>query len=175
MASTDVHEDTRPIKATVGQGAASSRSSSSYDDERHADLDFERKLLRKIDLRLCTIAGLLCSLNLLDSGIISSAAVTSMPEDLNLKGNAFSVSIFIFTVASICFQLPATIIMRFLGPPIFFSVTTVCFGLITLCTAFITNWRQMIALRVLLGMSMAGIFPGLSYLISTWLVSCPRT
>ena len=26
----------------------------------------ERRLLRKIDLRLCTIAGILCSLNLLD-------------------------------------------------------------------------------------------------------------
>lgn len=125
-------------------------------------------VLRKIDLRLCTIAGILCSLNLLDSGIISSAAVTSMPQDLDLTGNRFSVAIFIFTVASICFQLPATIILRFVGPPIFFSVITVAFGLITLCTAYITSWRQMIALRVLLGMSMSGIYPGLTYLISTW-------
>lgn len=66
--------------------------------------DMERTLVRKIDLRLCTIAGLLCSLNLLgrsdsyadcvflvlilreqvlmgvvklDSGIISSASVTT--------------------------------------------------------------------------------------------------
>jgi hypothetical protein len=44
----------------------------------------ERKLVRKIDLRLCTIAGILCSLNLLDSGIISSASVTSIFEDLGL-------------------------------------------------------------------------------------------
>lgn len=29
------------------------------------DRDLERKLVRKIDLRLCTIAGILCSLNLL--------------------------------------------------------------------------------------------------------------
>lgn len=36
----------------------------------------EKSLVRKIDLRLCTIAGILCSLNLLDSGIISSASVT---------------------------------------------------------------------------------------------------
>ena len=123
---------------------------------------------RKIDLRLCTIAGILCSLNLLDSGIISSAAVTSMPQDLGLVGNKFSVAIFIFTVSSICAQLPATIIMRFVGPPIFFSCTTFCFGLITLCTAFATSWKQMIALRVLLGISMSGIYPGLTYLISTY-------
>lgn len=138
----------------------------SQDDQSRAQA--ERRLRRKIDLRLCTIAGILCSLNLLDSGIISSAAVTSMLSDLGLLGDRYSVSIFIFTVASVCFQLPATILLRFVGPRRFFAATTCVFGTITICTAAITNWRQMIALRVLLGISMAGIFPGLTYLISTW-------
>lgn len=87
----------------------------------------------KVDIRLCSIGGLLCSLNLIDSGIISSASVTSMLGDLELdQGNRYSLSILIFTVASVCFQLPATIAVRFLGPRIFFTITTVCFGLITL-------------------------------------------
>jgi MFS family permease len=128
----------------------------------------ERKLKLKVDLRLCTIAGLLCSLNLLDSGIISSASVTSMLEDLDLTGNRYSVAIFIFTISSVIFQLPSTILLRFVGPRLFFATITTCFGIITLCTAFITTWRQMIALRVLLGISMSGIYPGLSFLISTW-------
>lgn len=128
----------------------------------------EKKLRRKVDLRLCTIAGILCSLNLLDSGIISGASVTSMLKDLDLGGNRYSVSIFIFTVASVVFQLPSTIAVRVIGPRIWFAFITFCFGLITLCTAFIHTWREMIALRVLLGMSMSGIYPGLTYLISTW-------
>ncbi|EXJ88528.1 hypothetical protein A1O1_05458 [Capronia coronata CBS 617.96] len=133
-----------------------------------ARAEAEWHLRRKVDLRLCTIAGILCSLNLLDSGIISSASVTSMLSDLHLTGDRYSVSIFIFTVASVCFQLPATILMRLIGPRVFFSATTCTFGLITMCTAAISSWRQMIALRVLLGISMAGIYPGLTYLISTW-------
>src|ERR1700761_2038610 len=128
----------------------------------------EARLRLKVDLRLCSIAGILCSLNLLDSGIISSAAVTSMLSDLDLTGNRYSVSIFIFTVASVCCQLPATILLRFIGPRLFFSATTCAFGVITMCTAAITGWQQMIALRVLLGISMSGIYPGLTYLISTW-------
>jgi hypothetical protein len=52
--------------------------------------NLERKLVRKVDFRLCTIAGILCSLNLLDSGIISSASVTSIFEDLGLGvGNRY--------------------------------------------------------------------------------------
>jgi len=167
------------------------------EDEQQDDAKLrkrEKRLRTKVDVRLCTIAGLLCSLNLLDSGIISSASVTSMLSDLGLdQGNRYSFSILIFTVASICFQLPATIAVRLVGPRIFFSSVTVCFGLITLvgdsmliyvfvspgscrhgcfihprgrnsalnntlnvrqCTAFIHTWKEMILMRVLLGISM---------------------
>lgn len=100
---------------------------------------------------------------------MSSASVTSMLSDLGLdQGNRYSVSIFIFTIASIAFQLPSTIAVRTLGPRIWFAFITLCFGVITLCTAFVQTWRQMIALRILLGMAMSGIYPGLTYLISTW-------
>jgi sugar phosphate permease len=135
----------------------------------HGDHAQERRVRLKADWRLCTIAGILCSLNLLDSGVISSASVTSMLSDLGLdQGNRYSVSIFIFTIASITFQLPSTIAVRTFGPRIWFSFITFCFGLITLCTAFVQTWRQMIALRILLGIAMSGVYPGLTYLISTW-------
>ncbi|KAH8593326.1 permease of the major facilitator superfamily [Bisporella sp. PMI_857] len=133
------------------------------------DEKMEERLLRKIDMRLCTIAGILCSLNLLDSGIISAASVTTIFQDLDLgSGNRYSVSILVYTVASVTFQLPATIAVRWLGPRVMFSAITIGFGVITLCTAFITTWRQMIGMRVLLGIAQSAIFPGLSYLISTW-------
>ncbi|OJJ46264.1 hypothetical protein ASPZODRAFT_2082285 [Penicilliopsis zonata CBS 506.65] len=128
----------------------------------------ERSLRLKVDLRLCSIAGILCSLNLVDSGILSSASVTGMLEELGLEGRRYSVAIFIFTIASVVFQLPSTVAVRLVGPRVWFSSITFCFGLITLCTAFIKTWRQMIALRILLGISMSGIYPGLTYLISTW-------
>ena len=129
----------------------------------------DQRLRSKVDWRLCTIAGLLCSLNLLDSSIISSASVTSMLADLGLNvDNRFSVSIFIFTIASVCFQLPSTIAVRIIGPRIYFSAVCFLFGLFTSCTAFVTSWRQMIALRVLLGITMSGIYPGLTLLISCW-------
>jgi MFS family permease len=130
--------------------------------------ELERKLRWKVDVRLCTIAGILCSLNLLDSGILSSASVTSMFSDLDLGGTRYSVSIFIFTIASVVCQLPCTIAVRWVGPRIWFASITFCFGLLTLCMAFVQTWKQIIALRVLLGMAMSGIYPGLTYLISTW-------
>ncbi|EME87826.1 uncharacterized protein MYCFIDRAFT_184710 [Pseudocercospora fijiensis CIRAD86] len=155
--------------------ATSSSPSKAFDTDVSTSLtnasliDLERRLRLKVDWRLCTIAGILCSLNLLDSGIISSASVTSMLSDLELdRDGRYSVSIFIFTISSIAFQLPSTIAVRRIGPRIWFSFITFSFGLITMCTAFIHTWKEMIALRVLLGMCMSGIYPGLSYLIAAW-------
>lgn len=174
MAPSSMSSDTTSITATSDGDQhhvyVSSPQSDSDIEERNdeARYDAEKRLRRRVDIRLCTIAGLLCSLNLLDSGIISSAATTSMLSDLSLTGARYSVAIFIFTVASVLFQLPATIAMRMIGPRLFFSAITFSFGLITFCTAFITTWKQMIALRVLLGIAMSGIYPGLTYLISAW-------
>ncbi|KAJ5092168.1 hypothetical protein NUU61_007038 [Penicillium alfredii] len=141
-------------------------------DEDECDGDewaaLEKRVRWKVDVRLCSIAGLLCSLNLLDSRILSSAAVTTMLQDLDLTESRYSVSIFIFTIASVVFQLPCTVAVRFAGPRVWFAAMTFSFGLLTLCTAFIHTWRQMIALRVLLGIAMSGIYPGLTYLISAW-------
>ncbi|KAI9669071.1 MAG: hypothetical protein M1831_000663 [Alyxoria varia] len=127
-----------------------------------------KAIKRKVDWRLCPIAGILCSLELVDSNIISSASVTTMFEDLDLYGNRYSVVIFIFTISIIVFQLPATAASRWLGPRLWFSSITIAFGLITICTAFSQSWKSMIALRVLLGIAMAGIFPGTAYIISTY-------
>lgn len=176
MASSGDSADTTPLLDAIDEYPANgakiihhtdSNQTASHIDEQ-STMAAERILRLKVDLRLCTIAGLLCSLNLLDSGIISSASVTSMLQDLDLTGNRYSVSIYIFTISSIVFQLPSTIVLRFVGPRLFFTTITTSFGIITACTAFITTWQQMIALRVLLGISMSGIYPGLSYLISTW-------
>ena len=130
-----------PLKATVSSHSFSSteafQSNPSSTLNALALKDADAKLRRKIDLRLCTIAGILASLDLLDSGILSSASVTSLLSDLGLEGNRYSVSIFIFTVSSIAFQLPATLAVRFLGPRLFFALITFSFGLITLVCAYL--------------------------------------
>lgn len=165
--------DKNPRAHDVAGGDTSPIVEEQQDDDNDfqltgAEKALERRLRLKVDLRLCSIAGILCSLNLLDSGVLGSASVTSMIDDLQLYGNRYSVSIFVFTLASIALQLPSTIAIRTFGPRLWLAGITFLFGLITMCSAFVTTWKQMIALRVLLGFAMSGIYPGLTYLISTW-------
>jgi MFS family permease len=156
-------------EASIREVQDEDQQGNSAQERYRIEEQWQKSIRLKVDLRLCSIAGILCSLNLLDSGVISSASVTSMLHDLQLDvGNRYSVSIFIFTIASIAFQLPSTIAVRTFGPRKWFALITFCFGIITLCTAFVQTWSQMIALRILLGIAMSGIYPGLTYLISTF-------
>lgn len=159
-------EDSSQPEATSVDSARLSTDDGDLVGDEQAPLD--PRIVRKIDVRLCTIAGLLCALDLIDSGIMSSASATSMPSDLGLTGDRYSTAIWIVTLAQVVFKLPATIAMRFVGPPAFFTGTTLLFGLITLCMGYVADWRQMIALRFLMGLAMSGIYPGLAYLISAW-------
>ena len=124
--------------------------------ELEADEQEIKRIRRKVDLRLCTIvgmlnllflslqdresdsdlnvfAGVLCSLNLVDGGILSSASVAGLLTDLQLEeGNRYSVTIFIFTLAQITFSLPTAICIRLLGPRACFALTTIFFGVFTI-------------------------------------------
>jgi hypothetical protein len=81
--TSDVDSKRLPLNGT-SDGIDNEYEDDSYRYREEAELDMERRLVRKIDWRLCTIAGILCSLNLIDSGIISSASVTSIFGDLGL-------------------------------------------------------------------------------------------
>ncbi|MCJ1269817.1 hypothetical protein MMC22_009710 [Lobaria immixta] len=134
------------MSAKSQDGGEIEQSIRSTEDDARAS-EREKRLRRKIDLRLCTIGALLASMNLIDSGVISSASVTSMLPDLGLdRGSRLSVAILILTVSSVLFQLPATIIG----------------------TAFVHTWKQMIVMRILLGIFMSGILPGTALLVSSW-------
>jgi hypothetical protein len=72
LAGSD-HENgkTNAVTETIRYGEHQQQDGIEEREYEEAMARLERKLVRKIDLRLCSIAGILCSLNLLDSGIIS--------------------------------------------------------------------------------------------------------
>ena len=135
--------------------------SQTFVEEVEVEVDEQevKRIRRKVDIRLCTIVGkfhsrvvslwgnqsdsdaealtgVLCCLNIVDGGTISSASVAGLLEDLQLEdGNRYSVAIFIFTLAQVMFSLPATICVRLLGPRASFAVTTFFFGAFTIVGA----------------------------------------
>ncbi|WKT43694.1 Major facilitator superfamily [Fusarium oxysporum f. sp. vasinfectum] len=128
----------------------------------------ERRLIRRIDLRLVPIVGLMYCVSLIDRTNVAAASIAGMMEDLQLIGNRYSIITLVFFTTYIIFQPPSTIIVRKLGPRIHLAGITLLWGTVMIGMGFTTKWEQLAALRVILGLLEAGFFPSCIYLLSTW-------
>ncbi|KAG6329468.1 hypothetical protein ID866_9621 [Astraeus odoratus] len=101
----------------------------------------ERKLWRKIDLRLLVIITLMYLFSFMDRGNIGNAELEGLLTQLNLTGNRFNVALTIyFIVRYFCLDLPLKD----------------------------TRYSQLVAVRFCLGAAEAGFVPGATFYVTMW-------
>jgi MFS family permease len=94
-------------------------------------------------------------------------------KGLSLAGTErYSIMTLVFFPTYIIFQIPSTVIVRKLGPRLHLSTITCMWGTVMIVMAFISDWKAMAGLRVILGVLEAGFFPSCVYLLSTWYPRC---
>ncbi|CAI7575858.1 unnamed protein product [Penicillium bialowiezense] len=130
----------------------------------------QKKLIRRIDIRLVITLGCLYCVSLLDRTNLGAASVAGMQGDLdmNASNNGYSITSLLFFITYTIFQIPATVIIRKIGPRLFLSGIVLLWGAVMLAFGFVPNWETMAGLRIILGALEAGLYPGSVYLLSTW-------
>ncbi|TLD19212.1 hypothetical protein PspLS_10040 [Pyricularia sp. CBS 133598] len=138
--------------------------------EAHGFTEKERKkLMRRIDLRLLPILGLIYCISLIDRTNLGMAMIAGMSKDLGMsKGNRYSIVVLIFFVAYIIFEIPSNLILPRAGPANWLTFLGVGFGVVMLGMGFVKSWGTLAVCRFLLGALEAGFMPGCAYLISCW-------
>ncbi|KIR34351.1 nicotinamide mononucleotide permease [Cryptococcus deuterogattii CA1014] len=121
----------------------------------------ERKLLRKIDFTLLPTLFILLILNYLDRNALASARVQGIEKSLGLVGTQFNSAISLLFVGYILGQIPSNMILSKTRPSIYLAI-------VSLCTGFVKNYHQLLAVRILLGFTESPYFPGALFLLSTW-------
>ncbi|RTE72896.1 hypothetical protein BHE90_012683 [Fusarium euwallaceae] len=133
------------------------------------DAQFEKRVLRKVDLRLLPILGCLYTIALVDRSNVAVARISGMDEDLGLdQGSRASVSLMVFFIGYIIFEIPSNAFIHKLGAANWLAFLAVAWGLVSLGIGFLHNWQGFAVLRSLLGVFEAGFFPGCVYLVSSW-------
>jgi len=132
----------------------------------------QRRILRKVDVRLIPICGLMYCVSLLDRTNLSNAAIAGMNVELMItKVNGvdrYSVITLMFFITYTIFQPPGTLLCRKIGPRVFLSAITFLWGCVMIGFGFVQDWTHLVGLRAILGVLEAGFFPGVVYLMSTW-------
>jgi len=80
----------------------------------------------------------------------------------------FTIALMVFLVAYCVFEVPSNILLKKLRPSRWISILMFSWGAITIGLGGTNNFAGITAVRFLLGMFEAGLFPGLVYYLTFW-------
>ncbi|OSC99284.1 MFS general substrate transporter [Trametes coccinea BRFM310] len=127
-------------------------------------LEEERRLWRKIDMRLVPIAVTLYLFSNLDRGNIGNAKLEGLITQLDLTGGRYNVALVSMLLASSCRSL---VIKKF-RPSRWLPGITLAWGIVAALMGLVKTYPQFVGLRLCLGATEAGLSPGIYYLMSLW-------
>ncbi|ORY26040.1 major facilitator superfamily domain-containing protein [Naematelia encephala] len=155
--SNPVHDD-KPLDADAGDEV--------YVFAPNAEL--EKRILRKIDLRLIPIAMIMYLLNYLDRNNVGNAKTAGMQKDLNLSSSDYSLAVSIFFVGYLCLQVPSNMILSRTRPRFYLPGIMFVWGCLVIGYVGVNTKAGLIGLRFVLGVVEAGFFPGILLYMSFW-------
>ncbi|KAK0935149.1 hypothetical protein LTR29_013249 [Friedmanniomyces endolithicus] len=161
----DTHiADDKLAELHVEELVANDRSVERYE----IDPEAEKKLLRKLDLRVVPALWFLYMLAFLDRTNIGNAKIQGLTKDLKMTGNDYNIALMIFFPSYIVFEVPSNILIKRLAPSTWLSLIMFLWGVITICQGLVQTKTQLYIMRFLLGIFESGFFPGCMYLISMY-------
>jgi ACS family tartrate transporter-like MFS transporter len=129
--------------------------------------ELEKRVLRKITLRIVPFVMLLYFIAFIDRVNIGFAALT-MNKDLGFSPTVFGFGAGIFFLGYFLFEVPSNLVLDKVGARIWIARVMITWGLISGAMAFVQGPNSFYTLRFLLGAAEAGFFPGIILYLSYW-------
>ncbi|KAL4775293.1 major facilitator superfamily domain-containing protein [Aspergillus nidulans var. acristatus] len=119
----------------------------------------EKKLVRKLDYRICSWVCLMFFALQLDRGNISQALSDGMLNDLGLSTNQYNYGQMIFYLCFLCAEVPSQMVSKKLGPDVWIPIQMMTWSLIGILQCLISGEKSFYATRALLGLVEGGFIP----------------
>ncbi|KAI3392000.1 hypothetical protein diail_6353 [Diaporthe ilicicola] len=119
----------------------------------------EKRLVRRIDLKICAFVCLMFFCLQLDRGNITQALSDNMLEDLGMVTNQYNTGQTIFYLSFLCAELPSQMLSKKLGPDVWIPIQMVLWSIISICQCRLTDYKSFYATRCLLGLVEGGFIP----------------
>ncbi|KAI0676438.1 MFS general substrate transporter [Trametes maxima] len=129
----------------------------------------ERRLVRKLDLRIMPIACIMYLFAYLDRSNLGNARLQGLPRDAlhgDPTGKLFDWVNSVFFFSYIICQVPATILSKLCSPRIWLGCATIGWGVCSVLMSTAFNFPGLIVARIGLGVFEAGFGPGIPLYMS---------
>jgi MFS transporter, ACS family, tartrate transporter len=127
----------------------------------------ERTAFRKIIWRLMPLLTIGYILNYLYRGNIGFAAL-QMNKELGLSAAQFGVGAGILSLGYCTFEIPSNLALYRFGARVWIARIMITWGLVACGCALISGPASFYSIRLLLGITEAGFYPGIAFLLSQW-------
>ncbi|KAJ7187887.1 major facilitator superfamily domain-containing protein [Mycena filopes] len=142
---------------------------SSKEVEVHEITDAARtKILRKLDWHLLPFVSLLYLLSFLDRANIGNAKVAGMAKDAHLTGLRYNIIAAVFFIPYSLAEVPSNILLKLVRPSRWIPSIMLAWGLVMTLMCLCKTYHELIIARVFLGLTEAGLFPGVTFYLSLW-------
>ncbi|RSL40128.1 hypothetical protein CEP53_013572 [Fusarium sp. AF-6] len=138
------------------------------------DPKLQSLLLRKQDARIIPLAAgiyLLCYLdrsNIGNAKVLNSSTKHDLLSETGMSNFDYTIALMVFLIAYALFEVPSNYFLKRMKPSRWISFLMFSWGTITMCLGAAHNYGSVTALRFLLGVFEAGLFPGLVYYLTFW-------
>src|SRR6266536_2137815 len=85
-----------------------------------------------------------------------------------MKGLDYNIALAVFFPFYAAAEVPSNMMMKRFRPSICLTVIMLAWAVVMICMGLVHNFQGLIACRVFLGIAEGGLFPGISYFITTW-------
>ncbi|GJE96617.1 MFS general substrate transporter [Phanerochaete sordida] len=128
----------------------------------------QRRLYWKIDMRLLPILILMELCSSMDRSNIGNAKIQGLTTQLDLTGSRYNNALALYFLSYILLECPSSLVMKKFRPSRWLPGITIAWGVIIALQGLVTNYSQLVGVRVALGAMEAGIFPGACWYLSMW-------
>ncbi|KAF7365095.1 MFS general substrate transporter [Mycena venus] len=129
----------------------------------------ERKLVRKLDMRLLPTIFLIFIMNYIDRNGITTARLKGFQQDLGLSDLQYSVVLSVLFASYCPAQIPSNMILNYVSRPSWYiGGCVIAWGLTSALTGVTKGYSGVIACRFFIGLPEAAFYPGAIYLLSRW-------
>ncbi|KAH7928130.1 MFS general substrate transporter [Leucogyrophana mollusca] len=128
----------------------------------------ERRIWRKVDLRLMPILSLIYLLSVMDKGNIGNAKLEGLVTQLNLTGNRYNIALTMYYIPYCVFEFPCNLLLKVVRPSRWLPGLAILWGIVMALMSLVKTYPQLVTVRVCLGIAEAGLFPGIAYYLTFW-------
>ncbi|KAL4878078.1 major facilitator superfamily domain-containing protein [Aspergillus karnatakaensis] len=138
------------------------------------DAEFEKRVMRKVDLWLVGFYSFVYIFRVIDSSNYANAAIINLEEgngikaELGFSPSQWSWSQSIFSYSYMLFEPTNTILLKYFKPSRWMFILILAWGVSATCSGAAQNFPGMMCVRFAIGLAEAGFYPSVLYHMAFW-------